>query len=85
MITAQKDHRGSGRCLSPSQMFDAGYRQGLNGRKDYQLYASNTDYTSGWNTGYRDRPNGLFSLPATVEAPLERGWGDELLNQQLEG
>lgn len=82
MITAQKDHRSSDCRISPSVMFDAGYRDGSQGRKNYALYNRNGDYTRGNIAGYRARSTSLFNLPATVEAPLERGWGDELLNEE---
>lgn len=76
MITAQKLPTER---ISPTQMHDAGYRDGLQGRKNYSLYCSNAEYRQGHLAGYRDRPTGLFNLELPTQAPLERGWGDELL------
>lgn len=67
-------------CLSPLEMFDAGYRDGLNRRTDYRFYNKNSEYTSGHIAGYRDRPTSLFNLEILTQAPLEQGWDDELLN-----
>jgi hypothetical protein len=61
-------------------MHDAGYRDALNRRTNYRLYNKNSDYTKGHIAGYRARPDSLFNLDLPTQAPLERGWSDELLN-----
>lgn len=41
-------------------------------------FCDDVSYLAGFNAGLK-----LYrcSLPATIEAPLERGWGDERLNE----
>ena len=68
------------RQVSPSEMFSAGYRDGLNGRKDYHLHRTNAEYRQGHLAGYRANPNSLFNRATPQQAPLEQGWGDERLN-----
>ena len=65
--------------ISPSQVFDAGYRDGLNGRTNYVL-CSNAEYSQGRLAGYRANPNSLFNRETPQQAPLEQGWGEERLN-----
>lgn len=80
MITAQKTQITTSDRVSPSEMCSAGYRDALNHRTNDKLYNKNSDYTSGHIAGYRARPDSLFNLELPTQAPLERGWGDELLN-----
>lgn len=77
MITAQKQPTAR---ISPKQMHDAGYRDGLNRRKNYDLYRANAEYRQGYQAGYRANPSSLFNLEIPAQALLERGWGGELLN-----
>lgn len=83
MITqiSSDEHRGTGRVeLSPSQLYAIGYGDGLAGRRQSLEFKHSLDYCMGHVRGYRENPNSLYNVEKAVETPLERGWGDELLN-----
>ena len=74
MLTATKTE------LTTEQLHAIGFGDGLAGRPRDLNYSGSLDYGVGHVQGYRARPDSLFSVPALLEQPLERGAFDELLN-----
>ncbi len=71
--TTSPDDRGSGR-VSPGQMFDAGYRDGWNGTRNYKLYLKNNDYSDGWIRGRRSNPASPWYNPTNLQATWTEGY-----------